>query len=200
MRRDLHRQHAAQRGIVERRHRAHDGDGVQPGEIPTQDKPALRDDDDHAGGVGDGLGKGEAQRRHQLREMIAQDLNPVQGPGQVVKEPAQRIRHRLGFEMIIQAGQILPARVGAQLDQAGAEHHAEQDPAPDPDQRHLRYGLRRSTEDCEEAGFEQDRFPPKAVEGLSHVHEREIENPESGPNQNGRPKRVAGYAAQRDTR
>ena len=133
MRRDLHRQHAAQRGIVERRHPAHDGDGVQPGEIPTQDKPALRDDDDHAGGVGDGLGKGEAQRRHQLREMIAQDLNPVQGPGQVVKEPAQRIRHRLRLVVVIEAAQIAPAWIAPDLDQAGAELDAEEEPAKHPD-------------------------------------------------------------------
>ena len=50
-----------------------------------------------------------------------------------VQRAAERVRDRLGLVVVDEAREIAPARVAAQLDQARAEHDAEDQPAQQPD-------------------------------------------------------------------
>src|SRR5436190_2237780 len=56
-------------------------------------------------------------------------VEPVRRKMQIA---ADRIRDRLRFVMIVKAGQIAPAGVTAQFDQAGADHDAKAEPAQTP--------------------------------------------------------------------
>ena len=49
--------------------------------------------------------------------------------GQQVRLPAERPRHRLGLVVVLQAGELAPAGVTAQLDEACPELDPEQQPA-----------------------------------------------------------------------
>ena len=179
----MDRQDRAERAIVEGRHGAEDGDRVEPGEIPAQHQPALGDDDDDAGEIRNRLGKGETDGRDQLREVVAQYLDVMEAPRQVVEEPAERIGHRLGLVMVVEAGEVPPARIAAELDQAGAELHPEEQPAEHPDHDQRRSHPGRPQEDPQKTSLQQQRFPAEGIEGLPDIGDRQIERPEREPDQ-----------------
>src|SRR5947207_15951632 len=106
--------------------------------------------------------------------MIAYNLDPVQRAGQMVKEPAQRIRHRLGFVMVIEAGEIAPAGIAPDLDQAGAEFDSKEEPAKHPDDDQRGRHPCRPEEDREKSGFEEKRLPAEGIEGLTDVDDRQV--------------------------
>ncbi len=91
-----------------------------------------------------GCGAKQHQRHDELRDVVAGHLDPVQRVGQMMEEPAQRPGHRLGLVVVAQAGEVPPAPVAAQLDQAGAELEPQQQPAQQPQQR----GGRRAAARC----------------------------------------------------
>ena len=91
----------------------------------------------------------------------------------------------LRFVVVEQAGEIGPARVAAQLDQAGPQHQAKDQPAQQPDhgarRRAAGEGSRieqRAQKDREKARLEQLILPAEAEPGLPDVHEGEIQHPE----------------------
>ena len=55
-----------------------------------------------------------------LHKMTEQNTDSMQETGKMVKVPAERIRKRLCFVVIIETGQLSPAAVMTQLDQACA--------------------------------------------------------------------------------
>ena len=151
----VERQHVPEGGVAEREDRQHDREEVQPREVARQDQPRLRQDDDPARDAGDRLRREQEERHDELREVVCEDLDLVRAPGEVVEEPAQRVRHRLGLVVVVEARQVPPAPVAAQLDEAGAELDAEHEPSQQPDDEHGRYETRRSQEDHEKPGFEE---------------------------------------------
>ena len=77
---------------------------------------------------------GEREPGHdELDEVVEEDADRVRHVRRVVKGPRQRVGVRLGLEVVVEARQVAPARVVAQLDERRAEHHAEDQPAQKPD-------------------------------------------------------------------
>ena len=104
-------------------------------------------------------------------------LDSVQRLGQAVEEPAQRSGHRLRLVVVVQAGQVAPARVAAHLDQPRAELDPEQQPAGHPERQHRRRDPVVAEEDQQEAGLQQQRLPAERVPGLPDVDDRQVERP-----------------------
>src|SRR5581483_3686949 len=117
-----------------------------------------------------------------------------------MKKPAQRIGHGLGLVVVIQAREISPTGISAQLDQSGAEHDAEQKPAKKPDWNLLRHHPGAAKENRKEAGFQQNRFPSETVERLPHIDEREIDQINGAPNHDREPRVARGDPANHKTR
>ena len=105
-----HREHRCKRGVVDRAEGEDDRDPVQPGEVAGEHQPQLGDDDDRRGHARDGLRSEQREGHDELGEMVARHLHPMQRLGQVMEEPAQRPRHRLRLVVVVQAGEIAPAR------------------------------------------------------------------------------------------
>ena len=70
--------------------------------------------------------------------MVKEDAAFIHPLGRPVIEPAERVGHGLGFVEIVEAGEVAPAGIAAQLDETGAEHDAEEQPAKHPDGDGLR--------------------------------------------------------------
>jgi hypothetical protein len=86
--------------------------------------------------------------------------------------------------MPVHAGEVAPAAIAAELDQAGAELDPERQPAEQQEGRPRRRDLAVPEEDREEAGLQEERLPAERVEGLADVRDRLVEDPEQEP---GRP-------------
>lgn len=133
--RRVDRQDGAEEPAVEVRRSQHDGDQVEPGEVAADQQPGLGDDDHQGGDPGHGLGGEQAERHHQLGGVVGQHLGPVQGPRQVVEEPAERPGQGLGLVVVVEAAEVTPAAVAAELDQPGPELDPEQQPPVQPSTR-----------------------------------------------------------------
>ena len=102
-----------------------------------------------------------------------------------MKPAAQPVRDRLRLEVIIERGEIAPARVAADFDHAGAEHDPKNERAKKPDARSSGGGAarerpaieQRTKKDREETGLEQLHFPAVAIPILPDVNERHVEQP-----------------------
>src|SRR5437588_7874982 len=119
--------------------------------------------------------------------MIPGCLDLMKPMGREMQIAAKRIRDWLRFVMIVQAGEIPPARVAAQFDEAGADHDAKTEPAKKPDDKQRRPALRkwpaieqRAKKDRQEPGLEQLNFPAVAVPNLADVNDRNVHHPENG--------------------
>src|SRR5205809_2649999 len=99
---------------------------------------------------------------------------------------ANRTRDRLGFVVIIKAGQITPAWIAAQFDQSGSNHDAKAEPAKKPDDKERRPAFRKRTsiqqwtkKNRQKAGLEQLRLPTIAVPNLPNVNDGHVHRPEN---------------------
>src|SRR5439155_14155349 len=119
-------------------------------------------------------------------------LDPVERLGEVMKEPAQRIRHRLRLVVVIEACEVPPAAIAAQLDQTGAELDPENYPAKEQDQRPRGNCGTGAEEDGEKACLQEQRLPPERVEDLTDIDDRLVERPEREPDRNRDPRRRNG--------
>ena len=170
-----------QRPVVERRERERHGQKVEPREIPAEDKPRLRQHDHRAGDGCDGLRCEEKEGHDELGEEVAQDLDAMERPRQVMEEPAERVGHRLGLVVVVEARQLAPAPVAAQLDESGAELDPEDKPAEQEDERPRGHRAARAEEDREKAGLEQERLPAERVKDLADIDDRLIQHPQREP-------------------
>ena len=175
------RQQPPEPGVVDRGEGQRDRQEVQPGEVAAAHQPALGDDHDDGGDRRHRLGEEQQERHDELGDVVGEHLRAVQRARQVVEEPARRARERLGLVVVLEAGEVAPAAVAAQLDQARAELDAEQQPDEQPQDRCGRGDVRGSEERHEEPGLEQQRLPAEAVPDLADVDDRQVEHPEHGP-------------------
>src|ERR1700738_4149049 len=98
---------------------------------------------------------------------------------------ADWIRERLGFVVVIHAGQIAPAIVAAELDQARADHDPKAEPAKKPEDQNWRTRFRkrpridqRTEKDRQEPGLEQLNLPTVTVPDIADVNDRHVNDPE----------------------
>jgi hypothetical protein len=115
-------------------------------------------------------------------EEDAELLEPVRPE---VQPPADRVRKRLRLVVVVEAGQVAPAPVAAQLDEPRPEHDAHDQPAEQPDDCRRRREPRerarvhqRTEEHGQEPGLEELDLPAVAVPVLPDVHEGHVERPE----------------------
>src|SRR5437588_10183276 len=121
--------------------------------------------------------------------MIPGCLDLMKPMGREMQIAAKRIRDWLRFVMIVQAGEIPPARVAAQFDEAGADHDAKTEPAKKPDDKQRRPAFRkwpaieqRTEKDRQEPGLEQLDFPAVTVPNLADVDDRHVHHPQNREN------------------
>lgn len=176
-------------GELDRRQGQHDGDPVQPGEVAGQDQPQLGEDHQRGGGRRDRLRGEQQDGDDELGDVVGGHLGPVERLGEMVEEPAQRARHRLCLMVVVQAGQLPPARVAPHLDQPGAELHPEQHPAQQEEDDDRWGHLVVAEEDREETHLQQQRLPPERVPRLADVDDRQIQRPGNEPQQHSAPER-----------
>ena len=162
----------------------HHGEPVEKGKVAARDEDALEKDNDHSRDV-PGLARPEDKPgSDQLSQMIHEDACFQEAPGQEMKPAAESIRDGLGLEVVEKRGQVAPAFVPADLDQARPEHYPEDEPAQEPDDRDRRLPLGegpriidRAQEDGEKSGLQQLEFPTVAVPVLADVDDREVQRP-----------------------
>src|SRR5207249_1585721 len=80
---------------------------------------------------------------NQFDEMIPSRAEFVEPMRREMKIPADWTRDRLRFVVIVKAGQIAPAGIATQFDQAGANHDAKAEPAKKPDDQQWRPAFRK---------------------------------------------------------
>ncbi len=114
---------------IEHRQRDHDRQQIEKRQVSAQHQQQLEDDGDRSGDTGKRLRQKERERDHDFDKVIECHSAVQRPPRQPVKIPAQRIRDRLGFIVIIETGEIAPTGVAAQFDETGAEHDAELHPS-----------------------------------------------------------------------
>ena len=133
---------------------------------------------------------GEARPENEpWRDELGQEIEPdacfQNRAGQKMKPPAQRTGQRLRLEMIVERRPVAPHFITADLDQSGAKHNPESQPAEQSDHRHRGrlFGKRtrvqqRTEKDGEESGFKELDLPSVAVPVLPNVNEGHVEKPE----------------------
>src|SRR6185503_9411036 len=127
------------------------------------------------------LGEEQPERQDELGYEVADRLEPMDPPREVVEEPAEGVRHRLGLVVELHAGEVPPAWIAAKLDQARPELDPERQPPESEDHRQRWADLAVAEEDREEAGLEQQRLPTEAVERAADVDDRLVQDPEHEP-------------------
>src|SRR6266540_2801048 len=116
-----------------------------------------------------------------------------------IASAAEWFWQRLGLVVVIEAGEVAPALVMAQLDQSRAELDAEKHPAEDDDDDDRRLQVRRSEECGEEPGLAEHRLPSEGVEGLADIDDGEVKRPREEPHgDEERPRRRVGDADERE--
>ena len=140
-------------------------------------------------------------RGNELGEQCEQTAELQYGLRQIVEPGGKGVGDRVGFEMIVEARQGLPALVGPQLDEHRAQLDTKQQPAKQPDDRQRCRALRERSpveegnqERRNESRLDHLYFPAVAVKKLADMHIRHVEDPED--NQHDR----VGVAQQDDDR
>src|SRR5262245_31886525 len=107
----------------------------------------------------------------ELDEVVERGAHDVRPLRHLVQEPAHGARVRLRLVVVDEAREVSPARVTAQLDEAGAEHDAYRKPAEEPEHDGRRRRRRertqrppRTEEYGDEPRLEELRLPAEAVE------------------------------------
>src|SRR5439155_26243474 len=95
----------------------------------------------------DRLWREQPERHHDLHEVAEQHGEAMEQLGRAMEIPAQRVGQRLGLVVVVQAGEVAPAAVVAELDETGAELYAEQNPAQEQDWNERRSHRRGTEED-----------------------------------------------------
>src|SRR5439155_19483008 len=124
--------------IIEASEKWNDRHVIQERQVAADDENDLKTDEQHAGDMAGAPRPEGKPGKDQFDKMIpgrAEFVEPMRCEMQV---PADRTRDRLRFVVIIQAGQIAPAWIAAEFDQAGTNHDAKTEPAKKPDQQQRR--------------------------------------------------------------
>jgi hypothetical protein len=118
--------------------------------------------------------------------MIPRCLNLMEPMRREMQVAADRVRDRLRLVVVVETGQIAPARVAAQFDETSADHDAKAKPAKKPDHQNRRGSFRkwsrikqRTKKDGQESRLEQLVFPTVAVPNLANVDDRHVDRPEN---------------------
>src|SRR5439155_9069952 len=114
-------------------------------------------------------------------DVVAERFAAMQELGQMMEVPGQRVRHRLRLVVVVETGQVAPAAVATELDQTRAELDAEEQPAEQDEQWQRGRSRRVPQEDRKKSGLEEQRLPAEPVEGLAHIHERQVQRPQRQP-------------------
>ena len=157
-------------------------------------------------GVGGGVGDGADARHHDRGR--AHEARLERGVERVAPEGAHRqrrqgvhlgvrdgaagepVRDGLGLVVVLEAGEVAPAGVAAQLDEPGADLDAEQEPANEQQDEPRRGGVGGAEEGDEDAGLEQQRLPPERIPDTADLDEGEVDHPQQQEGDHRQPPRA----------
>ena len=78
--------------------------------------------------------------------------------------------------VVVHAGEVAPALVAPQLDQAGPEFESERQPPRQEDDEERRPDLAIAQKDRQEPSLAQKRFPAEGIEVLADIDDRQVES------------------------
>src|SRR5262249_10283732 len=123
-------------------------------------------------------------RQPELDDVIDDDTELRKPKRLMLEHPRQRIRNGLRLVMPNEAREVRPTRIVPNLDEAGAQHDAHDEPAKRPNDYRggRRIGKRsdaprRAKERREDAGLEDLDLPTERREILAEVRDRRIKDP-----------------------
>ncbi len=156
--------------IIKAREKRNNGQIIEERKIAADDKKKLKRDEQDAGNV-PCCSRPERKPGHdQFDEVVPSRLEFEQPMRRKMQVTADRVWDRLRFIVIIKTGEIAPAGVAAQFDQAGAKHDPKAKPAKKPDHQNRRPGLWKrpaveqwTKKNRQEPRLEQLDFPAVAV-------------------------------------
>ena len=126
---DHSRKNSSQECIIKTGEKWNDGDVVQKRKIAADDEKQLKSDEQDTGNMSN-MPRAEGKPRNdQFDEMIPGGSEFVEPMWREMQIPADWTRNRLRLVVVVKAGEIAPAGIAPQLDQAGADHNAEAEPA-----------------------------------------------------------------------
>ena len=98
-----------------------DGEPVEPGVVAADDEESCCEMRSAAATAAMGCGAKSPKGTMTWTKWLKSTAKRCERFGQAVEVPAQRVGERLGFVVEVQAGEVAPAGVVAELDEAGAE-------------------------------------------------------------------------------
>src|SRR5207245_8942292 len=147
-----------------------DREPVEERQVAAEDEEELKGEQERAGRVSEAARAEDEPGGDELAQVVQEDADLVEPAGQEVERATEGIRERLGLVVIVEAREVAPAGVAAQLDEPGPEHDAEDEPAEQPHdrRRHRTAGKgprveERAEEDGEKAGPEEPDTPAVLV-------------------------------------
>ncbi|MCY1004975.1 hypothetical protein OV079_05190 [Nannocystis pusilla] len=177
---------AAQETVVEAGEQRDEGEPVEEGEVAADDQGQLKGDHAERGDDPQPTRAEHEPREDELGEVIEDDAAAQHRRRQVMEVKADGVGERLGLEVTLETGELGPARVAAQLDEARAEHDAEGEPAQQDDgdvgwraiAGERQEARERAEEGAQERRLEQLNLPAERVPAAADVDDREVEGPQ----------------------
>src|SRR5215831_12307200 len=178
------REKAPEKTIIKARQKRNDSEIIEKRKIAADDEKKLERNQQHAGNVPRRSRTERKPGHDQLGEVIPKRFKFVKPERGKMHIAADRARDWLRFIVIVETGEIAPAGVAAQFDQAGAKHDAKTEPAKKPNHQNRRSAFwkrppieQRTKKDRQETGLEQLDLPAVAVPDLADVNDRHVHRP-----------------------
>ena len=126
-------QQPREEAVVERGHGHRDRQPVEERQVAAQDQEHLEHDDQPARHQTRPPRTEDEEWGDELDQVIEEHLDLVEPRRGLMKVPGERVRIRLRLVVIDETREVAPAGVPPQLDEAGAEHQPEDEPAQEDD-------------------------------------------------------------------
>ena len=161
-----------QRRVVEQRQAQQHRLKVEPIVVAGEKNAAFQKQDAERRDEPQAARAEDEERQTELDEKHGSGRGLQEAGGQLCRIQRQRRRQRLRQKMVVERSEIPPVGIAAdQLDDAGHEHEAEQEPAREPDAGDRPQAHHERDNRC----LQKERVPLEVHEGLPGVEQRKIE-------------------------
>src|SRR5437660_4424918 len=132
-----------QQCVIETGEKWNDGQIIQKGKIPADDEKDLEQNQQSTGDVTRGSRSERKPGYDQLSEMVPKRFEFMKRLRRKMQIAADRAWDWLSFVVVKHAGQVAPAFVATNFDQAGADHDPKTEPAKKPEHQNRRPAFRK---------------------------------------------------------
>src|SRR6516164_5002651 len=118
--------------IIETGDNRHQRQPVQEREIAAENEEKLEAREHQARDVPKGSWSQKEEGRNQLGQVIVESSELVKPVWEKVQQWAERVGNRLGLIVVVETGQVAPARIASKFDQSRSQHDPENQPPKEP--------------------------------------------------------------------